>query len=70
MSLYSLDEIKVAAYNFIELADMNYREHSLWLGLAYVYDLYRNGEPKQTCLEIMDKYIKLYGEKDGDADDC
>ena len=65
--LYSLSEIKVAAYNHTELPDMNPRQAALWQGLAYAYDCFRHGYPKEDCEKLMVDYIHFFW--DGDADD-
>ncbi len=61
MKNYTLSQIKVAAYNFTELPDMTQRQKALWLGLAYCYDCYRAGEPKEICNKLADTYIKFFG---------
>ena len=65
--LYSLSEIKVAAYNCIELPNLSYREEALWQGLAYAYECYRCGHPKAECEKLVIDYINFYW--DGEAYD-
>ena len=59
---YTLNELKVAAYNWEELPDMTQRERSLWQGLGYAYECYRCGHDKQVCDDLAKNYIKFFWE--------
>lgn len=60
----TLDEIKVAAYNWTEPAGMTPNERSLWQGLGYAYECFRAGHDKKTCQELADLYIRLFWKED------
>lgn len=64
MSKHTLEEIRIAAYNWIELSDMTPAERSLWQGLGYAYECYRAGHDKKTCEELADLYIRLFWKED------
>lgn len=64
MSKHTLEEIRIAAYNWIELSDMTPAEHSLWQGLGYAYECFRAGYDKKTCEELADLYIRLFWKED------
>lgn len=64
MSKYTLEEIRIAAYNWIELSDMTPAERSLWQGLGYTYECFRAGHDKKTCKELADLYIRLFWKED------
>ena len=59
---YTLSEIKIAAYNWTELADMTQDEHHLWYCLGYCYEWYRaHPEDKDDCDELAQEYINFFG---------
>lgn len=60
MSKHTLEEIRIAAYNWIELSDMTPEERNLWQGLGYAYECFRAGYDKKTCEELADNYIRLF----------
>lgn len=57
---YSINEIKVAAYNWTELPDMTHSERNLWQGLGYAYECYRCGHPKADCDKLAQNYIEFF----------
>ena len=58
---YSLSEIKVAAYNWEELADMTATERALWMGLGYCYEWHRaHPSAKEECEALAQEYIRLF----------
>lgn len=59
----TLDEIKVAAYNWTEPAGMTPNERCLWQGLGYTYECFRAGHDKKTCQELADLYIGFSGRR-------
>ena len=59
---YTLSEIKIAAYNWTELADMTQEERTLWHSLGYCYEWYRaHPEDKDACDSLAQRYIFLFG---------
>lgn len=60
MSCYTIPEIKVAAYNWTELPHMTQAERTLWQGLGWCYECYRNGEDKTVCDKQAQEYIRLF----------
>ena len=57
----TLDNLRVAAYNWTELPDMTQNERNLWMGLGYCYEWYRaHPEDKKQCDELSQQYIKAY----------
>ena len=64
MSKHTLEEIRIAAYNWIELSDMTPAERNLWQGLGYAYECFRAGYDKKTCEELADNYIRLFWKGD------
>lgn len=62
MASYTLNEIKVAAYNLTELPDLTPRQRSLWEGLAYCYEWHRLHPNEQTeaCKALAQHYIDLF----------
>ncbi len=57
---YSLSEIKIAAYNWEELPNMNHYERHLWQGLGYCYECFRCGENKDECDKLAKQYIAIF----------
>lgn len=64
MSKYTLEEIRIAAYNWVELSDMTPNERCLWQGLGYTYECFRAGYDKKACQELADLYIRLFWKED------
>ena len=62
---YTLNDIKLAAYNRKELPDLKPNEKALWQGLAYCYDWFRYHPDEQTeeCKYLAQEYIYYYWEK-------
>lgn len=61
MKTYTLNDIKVAAFNLRELPDLTPRQRSLWEGLAYCYERQRfHPEEKDDCRELANKYIDMF----------
>ena len=59
----TLSEIKMAAYNWVELPDMTQKERLLWMGLGCCYEWYRsNPEDKAACDELAKLYIRHFWE--------
>ena len=59
---YTLNDIKLAAYNRKELPNMFPNEAALWQGLAYCYDWNRYHPDEQTE-ELAEDYIDFYWNK-------
>lgn len=58
---YTVDQIKILAYNCEEKEDFTDTEFNLFLGLAYAYEWYRaNPEDRSACMELMQNYIDFY----------
>lgn len=58
---YTVDQIKVAAYNRSEKPDFTITERNLFLGLAYCYDWFKlHPEDKDDCAELMEKYVQFF----------
>lgn len=58
---YTINEIKVAAYNFTELPDMSVEERALWYSIGYWYEEYRaNPDRKAECQEAVDGYVDVF----------
>lgn len=58
---YTIDEIKLLAYNFEEKQDFSIAERNLFLGIAYCYDWYKaHPEDKNECIKLMEFYIQWY----------
>lgn len=62
---YTLNEIKLAAYNQKELPGLRPNELALWQGLAYCYDWNRTypGDQMSECKALADQYIDFYWHK-------
>lgn len=60
--VYTLDEIKLAAYNRQLLPDLKPNESALWQGLAYCYDWFRTNPNNQTaeCKQLAEEYVQIY----------
>ncbi len=57
----TLSEIKMAAYNWVELPDMTTQERLLWMGLGYCYEWYRSHpEDKTACDQLAKTYIRSF----------
>ncbi len=63
--MYTLNEIKVAAFNRVELSGLTANEKALWQGLAYCYDWFRShpGEQEQECKQLAAQYIDYFWNK-------
>ena len=61
MSDYTINDIKVAAYNWTELPDMTVEERALWYSLGYWYEQYR-ADPslKAECEKHVNGYVELF----------
>ena len=61
MRKYTLNDIKVAAYNMTELPGLSPRLGSLWQGLAYCYE-YARLHPDETedCKQLAQRYIDFF----------
>lgn len=59
---YTINEIKLAAYNWKELPNMTHAERNLWQGLGYAYECYRCGENKELCDDLAQGYVKFFKE--------
>ena len=59
---YTLNEIKIAAYNLTELPDLTPRQRALWEGLAFCYEWHRlhPGEFEETNKALAQSYIHLF----------
>ncbi len=56
-----MDELKRAAYNWTEPADMTRDERSLWMGLGYCYEWYRaHPEDKEECDKLAQQYTEFF----------
>lgn len=61
MTTYTIEEIRMAAYNWVELPDMSERDRALWVGLGYCYEWYRaRPNEKKECEALADVYIRLF----------
>ena len=62
---YTLNDIKLAAYNHKELPNMKPNEAALWQGLAYCYDWhwYYPEDQTEECKMLVDDYIDFYWNK-------
>ena len=59
---YTVDQIKVMAYNCDEKDDFTIAERNLFIGLAYCYEWYRaKPEEKDACERLMGEYLYWYG---------
>lgn len=57
----TLEDLKRAAYNWTEPADMTPEQRALWHGLGYCYEWYRaHPEDKKECDMLAQIYIKLF----------
>lgn len=57
----TLSEIKMAAYNWVELPDMTQKERLLWMGLGYCYEWYRSHpDDKTACDQLAKTYIRSF----------
>lgn len=57
----TLSEIKMAAYNWVELPNMTTQERLLWMGLGYCYEWYRSHpEDKTACDQLAKTYIQSF----------
>lgn len=57
---YKVSQIKVFAYNNEHKDDFTLAEHMLYLELAYCYECFREGYPKEDCEHLMKEYIDYY----------
>lgn len=57
---YTVNQIKVLAYNCDEQKDFTAAEKNLFVGLAYCYECFRAGYDKQECEELMQNYINFF----------
>ena len=58
---YTIDQIKVHAYNYTEKMDYTDAERDLFSGIAYCYEWYRaHPEDKKACEDRMNFYIDWY----------
>ena len=58
---YTIAEIKVAAFNWTELPDMDIEERALWESLGYWYEQYRaNPDSRKECEDAANGYIDLF----------
>lgn len=58
---YTIDQIKVHAYNYTEKMNYTDAERDLFTGIAYCYEWYRaHPEDKQACEDRMKFYIDWY----------
>lgn len=57
---YTVNQIKVLAYNCDEQKDFTAAEKNLFVGLAYCYECFRAGYDKQECEDLMQNYITFY----------
>ena len=61
---YTLSDIKLAAYNWTELPDMDVNEAALWQGLGYCYEWFRSHpEDKPACDQLAQQYVDLFFKK-------
>lgn len=61
MSDYTINEIKIAAYNWNELPDMGVEERALWYSVGFWYEEYRSGrESKEDCAAAVNGLIEHY----------
>lgn len=60
---YTVNQIKVYAYNRDEQKDFSEDERNLFLGLQYAYDWFRlNPEDKEECEKLMQEYVEWYNQ--------
>lgn len=58
---YTIQEIKVAAYNWTELPGMSIRERALWESLGYWYEEYRAvPDSRAECQKNVDSLVELF----------
>lgn len=58
---YTVDKIKVAAYNWTELPNMTPEERILWEELGDCYEYFRSHpEEKAACEECANDHIKYF----------
>lgn len=58
---YTINQIKVFAYNNDEQPDFTIFDRDLYLGLAYCYEWWRmHPEDKVNCEKLMEHYIQHY----------
>lgn len=57
---YTVNQIKVLAYNWEEQKDFTVQEKDLFCGLAYCYECFRAGYDKEECEELMHTYINFF----------
>ena len=62
MASYTLNDIRVAAYNQVEIPDLTPRHRSLWDGLAFCYEWHRlhPDEQVEACKALAQHYIDLF----------
>lgn len=58
---YTINDIKVAAYNWNELPNMTPEERSLWESLGFWYEHFRaHPEDKEECEKAANGYIEHF----------
>ena len=58
---YTINQIKVFAYNCDEKDDFTISEFNLFCGIAYAYEWYRaNPDDKDQCQKLIENYIDFY----------
>ena len=57
---YTVNQIKLHAYNFTEQPDYNYAEAMLFREFAYCYECYRCGYRKEDIEPLMADYIEHF----------
>lgn len=58
---YSINQIKVLAYNRDFKEDFTVAEKNFWCGLAYTYDWFRlHPDDKEDCERLMSEYLYNY----------
>lgn len=60
---YTVDQIKVFAYNRDEKEDFDIFEKNLFLGLSYCYDCFKAGYSKEQCQKLMNEYIFIFNQQ-------
>ena len=57
---YTVNQIKVLAFNNEHKDDFTIAEHSLFLGLAYCYECFRAGYEQTDCERLMKEYVGYF----------
>ena len=58
---YTVQEIKIHAYNYAKQPDYTPEEENLFLGLAYCYDWHRlHPEDKAVCTKKAQEYVDWF----------